>query len=356
MFIYIACYAAHLTENINFENGILSFRVKNKGYLINVFNKEFVKKYSFVNDTSEIVLKIDDDKIDGYKIEIINIKENGLKRKYFGKYGMSQGDFSKPSGICSDYFGKIYVADTYNDRIESFDMFGNFKFEFGSFGWASNPNELRVQFNKPGDVTVNRFIYVSDTENHRIAKFDINGNFITAWGGNGSDNGKLSFPRGIAVDFSGNVYVCDTGNDRIQKFSGDGAFIASFGSFGRGIKRFNKPRYIAIDMDYNMYISDYKNNRIQVLDRLGSFVKFFKFGEKYIKSPRGIACDENLVVAVSYRNKTLYISDFNEKYLKKIKLDFYPEDVALYGNKIYISSQRENRIYVYEYEKQIVNL
>jgi DNA-binding beta-propeller fold protein YncE len=61
-------------------------------------------------------------------------------------------------------------------------------------------------------------VYVADTDNHRIQKFDSNGNFITKWGSRGLGNGEFRSPSGVAVDAQGFVYVADTGNNRIQKF------------------------------------------------------------------------------------------------------------------------------------------
>jgi DNA-binding beta-propeller fold protein YncE len=63
-------------------------------------------------------------------------------------------------------------------------------------------------------------MYVSDTNNDRIQKFDSNGNFITTWGRYGTGNGQFFNPNGITVDTSsGYVYVADTLNHRIQVFA-----------------------------------------------------------------------------------------------------------------------------------------
>jgi DNA-binding beta-propeller fold protein YncE len=61
-------------------------------------------------------------------------------------------------------------------------------------------------------------VYVVDTDNNRVEKFDSNGNFITKWGSNGTADGQFDNPMGIAIDSPGNVYVADD-NNRIQVFS-----------------------------------------------------------------------------------------------------------------------------------------
>jgi len=72
----------------------------------------------------------------------------------------------------------------------------------------------------PSDVAADSSgnVYVADTGNHRIQKFDSEGNFLAKWGEQGSGNGMFNDPEGIAVDGSGNVYVTDQSNHRVQKF------------------------------------------------------------------------------------------------------------------------------------------
>ena len=58
--------------------------------------------------------------------------------------------------------------------------------------------------------------------NHRIQKFDGNGNFLVTWGSYGSGDGQFSEPSHVAVNSSGDVYVVDRWNHRIQKFDSNG--------------------------------------------------------------------------------------------------------------------------------------
>lgn len=62
-------------------------------------------------------------------------------------------------------------------------------------------------------------MYVADTGNDRIQKFDTNGNLITKWGSRGNADGLFIRPSSVEVDFNGMVYVADSGNARIQVFT-----------------------------------------------------------------------------------------------------------------------------------------
>jgi len=86
--------------------------------------------------------------------------------------------------------------------------------------------------------------------------------FVRAWGSEGSENGQLDGPEGVAIDSSNNVYVTDV--SRIQKFSSNGTFITYWGSYGSGTGQFDGPRGVAIDSSDNVYVVDTRNNRTQV--------------------------------------------------------------------------------------------
>lgn len=61
-------------------------------------------------------------------------------------------------------------------------------------------------------------VYVVDSGNHRIQKFDGNGTFLCSFGNRGKTEGQVNFPYGIAVDKEGSVYVVDSGNNRVLKY------------------------------------------------------------------------------------------------------------------------------------------
>jgi len=131
-----------------------------------------------------------------------------------GPVGSGNGQFVNPGGIAIDASGNVYVVDSGNNRIQKFDSSGVFKKTWGRSGsgdgYFNNPMGIAV-YSSTGDV------YVADTGNNRVQKFDSSGTFITKWGSSGSGNGSFDSPTGIAVDASGAVYVSD--KNGIQIFS-----------------------------------------------------------------------------------------------------------------------------------------
>ena len=75
---------------------------------------------------------------------------------------------------------------------------------------------------------------------------------------------KFKNPRGIAVDSDDNIYVADSGNSQIKKFDSHGKFLISWGSSGTGNGQFISPSGIAVDSSDNVYVVDAGNNIIEI--------------------------------------------------------------------------------------------
>ena len=71
-------------------------------------------------------------------------------------------------------------------------------------------------------------LYVIDSGNSRVQKFDRDGKLLTMWGSHGEGDGQFMSrvsvvpPGEAAVDDTGNLYIADSGNHRIQKFDSHG--------------------------------------------------------------------------------------------------------------------------------------
>ena len=71
-----------------------------------------------------------------------------------------------------------------------------------------------------------RTLYVVDKgDRSGPRRFDPLGNYLGGWGARGDGNGQFKDAEGIAVDSLGNVYVADSNNFRIQKFDSAGNWL-----------------------------------------------------------------------------------------------------------------------------------
>lgn len=211
-----------------------------------------------------------------------------------GEVPPSSGTFIEPWGVVVDSQGNVYVADTWNHRIQKFDANGKFKQEWGSFGqegtdYLWGPRGIAVS--SEGRV------YVTDTGNKRVVVFDSSGNFLREF--SRTEEIQLDEPVGIAVDSRGNVYVADTWNMQIVVFSPEGNFISNWPVRGwEGDSLDNKP-YIAIDAEDRVYITDPERYRVIVFSSSGTpLVTFGQYGpeEDAFGLPVGIASDSKGMV------------------------------------------------------------
>ena len=228
--------------------------------------------------------------------EVMAIPSPYLLSMVIGREGVDDGELCSPTGIALDKDGNIYVADTDNHSIQKFDKAGTFLAR-----WGGEPSSQEGQFYYPRGLAVgpDDVVYVADSGNNRVQKFDLEGNVQKAWGKfgfawRGADMGRFDVPWGLTTDQDGNVYVSDTSNSRIQKFQADGQPLLKWGRDGSFDGAFFFPRGVAVDFVGNIYVADESNNRIQKFDTRGSFLT--KWGREgsgpgQFKSPWGIACD-----------------------------------------------------------------
>jgi sugar lactone lactonase YvrE len=220
----------------------------------------------------------------------------------FKEWASNQG---QPYGIDTDANGNVYVTHTVRyGYVEKYDCYGVFKSSWGHEGsWSDTlhyPSSIAVsewediyvaastyyifQYTMGGDlIKKSQFIQKSsvlsvdtaiDTQGNVYAtyfgrwnqpewplvrKFDENLNLLFSWGQNGSGDGELKEPSGIAVDDNGNVYVADTGNYRLQKFTSNGEFI-----YEKKMEYYRqpptyayiKPMDIEVDKDGNLWVAE----------------------------------------------------------------------------------------------------
>jgi DNA-binding beta-propeller fold protein YncE len=259
--------------------------------------------------------------------------------------------FNTPRGITTDSNGNVYVVDSNNQRILTFDSGGALLREFGRKGNENNEFQVPTGIGFNQDSNGRNRLLVTDpgqsSTSRMLRQFQTNGTFVSNLGRsdlinpmgiavgtddriwvvdttnpgqvfrfnadganpsilNPSGNGRLVNPEGIAIfndksDGGTYVFVTDTGNNRVVKYqfvNSTLAFRVAAGSSGSGSQQFNSPAGIAVDKCGNVWVADRLNDRIQILDKDLTFISRFTAN---FNRPVGVAFRSN--------GNTLYVTD-----------------------------------------------
>lgn len=258
-----------------------------------------------------------------------------------------QGIFKSPENVAVDGDGNMYVADTNNHRIQKFDSNGHYVLQWGGYG----NGEGKLSF--PAGIAVDEDgnVYVAEKGNNRIQKFDGKGRYLLQM-----SNLYLSSPNDVAVDGEGNVFVAVTNAHHIQKFDSAGQYLTQWGMLGNESGQFYYPRGVAVDESGNVYVADDFNNRIQKFDGVGRYLtQWGNIGEGpgQLQSPSDVEVDSaGNVYVVDRSNHRIQIFSHDGEYMDQwgghgsAKGQFYnPLGVALDNSgNVYIADTDNHRI------------
>ncbi|HEX9304400.1 MAG TPA: NHL repeat-containing protein [Thermoanaerobaculia bacterium] len=198
---------------------------------------------------------------------------------------------SEPRDATLDGEGRLWIADFGNSRIRVFDGNG------GYLGGWGNPGNGTFSLRQPAGVAARgEDLYVADTWNGRIQYYTVKGEWkATAAGFFG--------PRGVAAAPDGKVWITDTGNHKVVVFNRSLGEQRAIGKLGAGPGEFSSPVGIGVGPSGQVYVADIGNRRIEVLDKEGRFQKslpvaawegaaepFLEVGETgeiYVTNPNG---------------------------------------------------------------------
>jgi DNA-binding beta-propeller fold protein YncE len=149
---------------------------------------------------------------DGYgNARVHKFSATGELIKSWGSWGKGPGQFELSHCVRMDRYHRLWVCDRANNRIEFFDLDGNY---LGEWGGLAAPDTL--YFDPHEDV-----VYIAELD-QQVSIYDFDQKLLAQWGGRAKSETPGEFracPHGIWVDSCGDLYVGEVQVDNhLQKF------------------------------------------------------------------------------------------------------------------------------------------
>jgi len=251
------------------------------------------------------------------------------------------GSFSEATSFAMSPQGYFYVADNGSDEIYKIDSLGNELTAFGGYGWESG------RFDYPIDVSLNTLnIFVTDKNNHSIQRFDKDLNFISRLSTRDGDNADAAFGFPLSADIStmGDLFILDSENKRILKFDLFGKFILQFGGFDAGDFSIKNPKKLIVTESNNILVLDGRS--LIVFDIFGNGITKTALPENFF------SIDKHYNTITLTSDSSIYISSFdlNKISFRKLSLHGLPENTlfnASLGVEDKVYALTNNTIYCF---------
>ena len=246
------------------------------------------------------------------------------------------GNFSEASSISINPAGLIFVADVNQNEIIKLDTLGNLIKSIGGYGWDE------YSFDEPSDVFANTLnIYVSDKNNNRIQIYDKDLNFLTEFNTTEyeDENYSFAYPVCAAVSNQGDIYILDSDNQRILKYDLRGELLQEIGSYEAGDFMLAEPSCFAISPDNRLFVAD--GDLLVIFDQFGMGLNKIDLGFE----PKNLNITFNKLV-VSGDSRILFL-DFNvssyllDELVSEDELGSGFVDALMYRGKLFILQKEE---------------
>ncbi|MEW6213947.1 MAG: 6-bladed beta-propeller [Nitrospirota bacterium] len=213
------------------------------------------------------------------------------------------------------------------------------------------------RLNNPKGIAIDPqgFLWIVDSGNNRLVKFNKEGEVISRIGSYGSNEGNFSSPQGIAISPKGIVYVADTGNERIQIFNTTGIFMNKIERLRPSDEEFDEPVDVALDISENIFLVDKGKHRVVKLDPQGTPLMFIgqegKEDGEFIE-PTSILVTREEIFVLDSGNRRIQVFDHRGRFLRKFgsvgkhKGDFIePSSLAMKDETtIFVSDKGNKRV------------
>lgn len=156
-------------------------------------------------------------------------------------------------------------------------------------------------------------LLVADPPRHVVVVLSLDGVVLARWGGEGSGDGQLRFPSGLAVTEDGTTLVVDALNFRVARFAADGGWGGAFGERGDAGGALARPKAVAVDTRGRIYVSDAQRDLVLVYAPDGAFE--YAIGESG-SAPGQLALPAGIAVG----GGRLHVADSHNRRVQVFKL------------------------------------
>jgi len=243
----------------------------NNVYVIDTNNNRVLKFY--FGEGTPSAKEVDSLPIDkeGSGVKKEDIEQNGVKVIALGSLGSGEGNFQKPTDIVTDKNENIYVLDSGNYRIQKFNQNCEFEGEWGSYGSCRECFLDPISF--AYDATGFGYLYVLDKQRQGfiLHKIDMGGIFVKTLDVFHNTEYPITQPIDIYIDDDGFLYILDQATSAVCKFNTDGEFIQRIGRESSSRDKdatLKKPHAIVMDSDKRLLIVDVDDSLIKIFDQI----------------------------------------------------------------------------------------
>ncbi len=209
-----------------------------------------------------------------------------------GELGMRE-----PAAVAMDHRGNVVIADTGNHRVLVIGRDGTLLQEFGGYGWDAG------RLDTPSDVCVYRgfYTYVLDEGNRRVARYDVEGNYV----GLVVTEDEAGSPVAIAVVKAGGLLLVDTDTQSVLSFSQFDEALEPLGWFGVDEGGLLAPSDVAAGPSREVAVADAGRFSVEVFDEFGA--PLYSLSAPDTLEPRDVAFDAhgNVLVVDARHNRVL---------------------------------------------------
>lgn len=257
------------------------------------------------------------------------------------EYIKNLGEFENATAFTLTPSGYFYITDASKNEIIKLDTLGNVLQSIGGYGWNSST------FDEPVDAFATDLrVYVTDKNNNRIQVFDkdLNYLFLLKTDNHVEENRNFFYPTSCATSIQGDIYILDSDNSRIMKYNSEGVFLIEFGGYDSGKFALVQPTKLGIAHDSKLFVLG--DDVATMFDQFG--MGLFQMKLNFSATNLNITFDDMVI----NDDKNLYHLNLRtpEKKIGKITTSNLPDDVIIiealiYYSKLYILTEKNILVY-----------